>query len=734
MIVAHAVSGGGWVFGSGGAQILVDPSLPNDPSEESGRSDSAWGRQANVVVLARENDGVSILASLNQVSRAVPVFVAPWWSYPGIDALKRQGFNVERLGEEGRVAVGRLQLTVLPDGPPMNGADGLTHVRLVCADTATTGSLCLQTQAVTSSATLASLRALVSAPYVLCHALPRLGPHGRAVYTSQRVRRLRAVLDDVARMRFALGEPAAVLFGEDMSGVCETHSLNVDHQGDETLELARALGELTSHGRAIRWRPGQPVEFRDAGLVRPPSDTFDSQPLSAGASRAEHSLEQAGPLSKTPLPPDAGLAEIIDALGPLAEHWSGRPLSAAAASGARILVSLILDQEGRRVAFRYDPIACQFHAQARDTHPDDNSDVFECWAVDLLGVFRGSLSVTQLLRVRSRFHGKTLSPADFASYFSPLRSPAEAARRYVRISAGLPAGPCRILPPDAPASVTFSRGPSDENVRELAARRGLGKRRYGGSYDDLARDLPDDRLTFMNHGYADAAFNDFSWLDRTFEEDWVFRYSANLIRFALFGISTEGRRILDVGSGRGGPCRYLARYSGASAVVGVDASAENVRFCQRTQRPGDAVKPVFTHGRAERLPLAEASFDVVLNVESSHCYSDIGAFFAEVRRVLVPGGYLAYTDVTRGPEQPQVRERMLLEAGLEVYSHEDITGQVARSIGESSRDLHRLFIDMLGTATPERVATVLHGITVGPLYSYLSGGSEYHLWRAKRGS
>jgi ubiquinone/menaquinone biosynthesis C-methylase UbiE len=50
-------------------------------------------------------------------------------------------------------------------------------------------------------------------------------------------------------------------------------------------------------------------------------------------------------------------------------------------------------------------------------------------------------------------------------------------------------------------------------------------------------------------------------------------------------------------------------------------------------------------GDAQRLPFADASFDVVLNVEASHCYPDFPGFLDEVARVLKPGGRFGHADL-----------------------------------------------------------------------------------------
>jgi ubiquinone/menaquinone biosynthesis C-methylase UbiE len=52
----------------------------------------------------------------------------------------------------------------------------------------------------------------------------------------------------------------------------------------------------------------------------------------------------------------------------------------------------------------------------------------------------------------------------------------------------------------------------------------------------------------------------------------------------------------------------------------------------------------FKSGAAEALPFDDESFDVVINIESSHCYQSIAKFLSSVHRVLRPNGYFAFAE------------------------------------------------------------------------------------------
>ena len=66
----------------------------------------------------------------------------------------------------------------------------------------------------------------------------------------------------------------------------------------------------------------------------------------------------------------------------------------------------------------------------------------------------------------------------------------------------------------------------------------------------------------------------------------------------------------------------------------------------------------FEVGDAERMPFPDASFDAVVNVESSHCYPSMPAFLSEVRRVLRPGGHFLYADLRPRTDLPARRAEL----------------------------------------------------------------------------
>jgi SAM-dependent methyltransferase len=124
------------------------------------------------------------------------------------------------------------------------------------------------------------------------------------------------------------------------------------------------------------------------------------------------------------------------------------------------------------------------------------------------------------------------------------------------------------------------------------------------------------------------------------------------IRLAeLVGFSgTE--RVLDVGSGLGGPSRYLAWHYGCR-VSGVDLTAEFCRVAEMlTEKTGLVDRVDYQQGSALDLPFEDISFDVVWSQNVAMNIADRERLYAEMRRVLKPGGKLALQEVAVGPGGP----------------------------------------------------------------------------------
>jgi ubiquinone/menaquinone biosynthesis C-methylase UbiE len=87
----------------------------------------------------------------------------------------------------------------------------------------------------------------------------------------------------------------------------------------------------------------------------------------------------------------------------------------------------------------------------------------------------------------------------------------------------------------------------------------------------------------------------------------------------------------------------------------------------------------FQHGDAEALPFEAGSFDVVVNVESSHTYGRPARFFCEAVRVLKPQGYFLIVDF-RGKTEVAGWRQQLLDAGFTLLREENITRNIVKAL------------------------------------------------------
>lgn len=106
--------------------------------------------------------------------------------------------------------------------------------------------------------------------------------------------------------------------------------------------------------------------------------------------------------------------------------------------------------------------------------------------------------------------------------------------------------------------------------------------------------------------------------------------------------------ILDIGCGIGGPARYFAK-AFQCRVSGIDLTEEYINVATMlTERCGLDDRVEFKCANAVDLPFDDASFDVAWCLNVTMNIEDRAGFYAEVRRVLKPGGQFALSELGQG--------------------------------------------------------------------------------------
>jgi ubiquinone/menaquinone biosynthesis C-methylase UbiE len=124
----------------------------------------------------------------------------------------------------------------------------------------------------------------------------------------------------------------------------------------------------------------------------------------------------------------------------------------------------------------------------------------------------------------------------------------------------------------------------------------------------------------------------------------------------------DGERVLDLGSGSGMDVFVAALAAGGHGqVTGIDMTPAQLDKAERLRTEGCFLTVEFTRGRIDELPYDDRTFDVVISNGVINLAPEKPRVFAEVARVLKPGGRLAIADIVT--ERP-LTERIVCNTDL----------------------------------------------------------------------
>ncbi len=131
------------------------------------------------------------------------------------------------------------------------------------------------------------------------------------------------------------------------------------------------------------------------------------------------------------------------------------------------------------------------------------------------------------------------------------------------------------------------------------------------------------------------------------------------------GRLAAGERVLDLGSGAGTDSLVAAQMVGEQGqVTGIDMTPEMLGKARAAATEMGAANVEFVEADAERLPFPDESFDVVISNGVIDLIPDKDAVFAELFRVLAPGGRIQVADVTiQNPVSAEGRRNIDLWTG-----------------------------------------------------------------------
>jgi arsenite methyltransferase len=177
----------------------------------------------------------------------------------------------------------------------------------------------------------------------------------------------------------------------------------------------------------------------------------------------------------------------------------------------------------------------------------------------------------------------------------------------------------------------------------------------------------------------------------------------------------EGETVLDLGSGGGIDVILSAKRVGPTGIAyGLDMTDDMLALARRNAAEAGVRNAIFLRGLIENVPLPSDSVDVVISNCVINLSVDKPAVFAELARVVKPGGRLGISDVIAEdrltPEERAERGSYVgciagalskgeYEAGLEAAGFEQISVTFTHTVADG---MHGAIVKAMRTQVPDR--------------------------------
>ncbi|MCO6440310.1 MAG: methyltransferase domain-containing protein [Nitrococcus mobilis] len=159
----------------------------------------------------------------------------------------------------------------------------------------------------------------------------------------------------------------------------------------------------------------------------------------------------------------------------------------------------------------------------------------------------------------------------------------------------------------------------------------------------------------MSQIAPDPVRAEYARLSYQYDRRWSF-YVSRSVEETLRRVSVQpSDRVLDIGCGTGALLRSLRQRHPRIELTGVDASAEMLAIA--AEKLGQGARLCLAS--AQRLPVRDEVFDLVISTSALHYFRDPTRALAEMKRVVRPQGRIAITDWCRDFWTGRLLDRLL---------------------------------------------------------------------------
>lgn len=467
-----------WLFEAGASKLLVDPLLlprwgftdANELRAYPPRTiDLTKIPALDAVFLTHEHEGHFEIASLNLLSRDIPIYISCRSSYAMQRLLVEMGFSLREVVPGEEVRIGDLCLFPLTADQVNQGKiDEWDTLPYLVFDRFGDGSFFTQVDVPLNDSMWQAAKERVARPGIWAYTNNHNQWDFLYAWSYPDERPLQGFTDAVFRYHQKISDewaaPAAIVVsGGGFSFGGEQAWLNRDVFPLRNEEVIKVLSLLIPE-RSLAPLPGERLLMKGGQLaeVLPGAELLSTLPVPEWPPRSfgetswmEQYTPATGRYDLTPL--ERG--QLEEELDNFAAHLYGSPLFRSLYSMHRddcqgrestFALMLLCGEEKEAYVYEYEPQGCGFRAVVCEDPVSKYLAVYECYAADLLALLRAEISQNTLTFARARYWNANPEKFNFdvgralIEYISPLRHPARFEKLYKKVLAEQPEATYRV--------------------------------------------------------------------------------------------------------------------------------------------------------------------------------------------------------------------------------------------------------------------------------------------------